>query len=142
MLNGASARFAGGSTALVCRSHAVSEVMNARLPTVLLVALKVTALSKVDLSLDNVASAASAQRVSQFDHTGPHCANAAPQPGYQTRQSILTEMLIQVHASWKLGLAEEYLIETMTSQSQLFKTTVVSSNGALFQIIPARGFLI
>ncbi len=65
MLNGASASSARDPTAISCRSHAVSEVMNARLLTINLVALKVTALSKVDLSLDNVARAGSAQRVSQ-----------------------------------------------------------------------------
>ena len=65
MLNGASTSSAREFTALSCRSHAVSEVMSARLLTVLLVALKVTTLSNRDLSLDNVARAGSAQRVSQ-----------------------------------------------------------------------------
>ena len=73
--------------------------MNARLPTVLLVALKVTALSKSRPFAGQRRKGTLSAATIAVDYTGPNCANAAVQLGYQTRQSILTEVLIQIHAS-------------------------------------------
>ncbi len=137
MLNGASAT----STAFACRSHAVSEVMLARLLTVLLVALQLTAVS-ADPSLDNAARGRFSATSIADKHTGPHCATAPLQPGYQTRQSILTEVLVQIYASCKVGMLDNDLIETVTDQSQLLKATVISSYGGISQHAPKREVLV